>query len=208
MKTVLSLRSVHQRGRGHCRGAALADILVEGERTGRLIEDLLIMARADSGAAQLVMEPLDLSEPLLKACEQGAALAESKGHRFTWNVPQSPATMVLGDRDAIRRLFFILIDNAVKYTPPGGHIEVQVEAIRRDARVVVRDSGIGIAPEDLEHIFERFYRADKARQRDSGGTGLGLSIGQWIASMHHADVRVESELGRGAAFSVTFPALA
>jgi heavy metal sensor kinase len=195
-----------QQRNGETYRAALRDILSEAERTSKLIEDLLTMARADSGASRLAMEPVDLSEPLLEACSQPAALAESKGVHFEPNVPGSTATMVaVGDRDALRRLFLILLDNAVKYTLPGGSVRIELAQSDDETRVTVRDTGIGIAPEDLEHIFERFYRADKARQRDSGGAGLGLSIARWIADAHHAGIQVESALNCGSAFHVIFP---
>jgi signal transduction histidine kinase len=184
--------------------AALHDILFEGERTSKLIEDLLTMARADSEASQLAMEPVDLSEPLLQACVHGVSLAESKEIHFDWNVPED-AAIVVGDQDALRRLFLILIDNAVKYTPPGGSARVELDVNDRETHVAVRDTGIGIALEDLDHAFERFYRADKARQRDLGGAGLGLSIARWIADAHNAGIWVESALNRGSAFHATFP---
>ncbi|MGO9012881.1 MAG: sensor histidine kinase [Bryobacteraceae bacterium] len=193
-----------QQRNGESYRAALRDILVEGERTSKLIEDLLMLARADSGASRLAMGPVDLREPLLEACVQPMARAQSKGVRLDPSVPETAAAVV-GDRDALRRLFLILLDNAVKYTPPGGSVRIELAQSEREVRVTVRDTGIGIASEDLEHIFERFYRADKARQRDSGGAGLGLSIARWIADAHHAGIQVESALNRGSAFHVIFP---
>ena len=106
---------------------------------------------------------------------------------------------------ALHRLFLILIDNAVKYTPPGGTVIVQLSWSPENAVVLIEDSGIGISTEDLPHIFERFYRADKARTRDIGGTGLGLSIAKWIADAHQAILNVESAPDQGSTFRVTFP---
>jgi heavy metal sensor kinase len=181
--------------------AALTDILVEGERTTKLVEDLLTIARADSGAEQLSMTAVDLSEPLLDACSQGTLLAGRKNVNFFQVVPGCQA-LVHGDRDALRRLFLILMDNAVKYTPAGGTIRVALSVSGGAACVSVRDTGIGISHADMEHIFERFYRADKARQRDSGGVGLGLSIARWIADSHAATIEVESQPGAGSDFLV------
>ena len=113
--------------------------------------------------------------------------------------------MISGNPEALRRLFLILIDNALKYTPPGGEISVEFSREQETAVVQVRDTGIGIAPEDVPHIFERFYRADKARERESGGAGLGLSIARWIADVHHATIEVSSRLEHGTTVVVRFP---
>jgi signal transduction histidine kinase len=99
----------------------------------------------------------------------------------------------------------ILIDNAVKYTPPGGNIGFALRAENKQAEIEIKDTGIGISKADLPHIFERFYRAEKARSRDLGGTGLGLSIGQWIAQAHGGEISVESSPGGGSVFVVRLP---
>jgi len=189
---------------GEAYRAALADILAEGVRTTKLIEDLLTLSRADCGAFQLAALPIDLKQPLQEACWQGVTLAAGKNVRLTTNLP-SAAVSVMGDPSALRRMFLILIDNAIKYTPVEGHVAVKLAAANGEAVFTVCDSGIGIAPEEVEHIFERFYRADKARQRDSGGAGLGLSIARWIAESHRARIEVESTLNVGSEFSVRFP---
>src|SRR5262249_53044232 len=116
----------------------------------------------------------------------------------------APATVV-GDAARLRRLFRSLLANAVKYTDAGGTIGIR-SALGADAvRVSIRDSGIGIPPESLPHVFERFYRADPARSRDTGGSGLGLSLAQWIAEAHGGSIAVESAVGRGSTFTVTLP---
>jgi len=183
---------------------ALTDILVESERTTHLIEDLMTLARADAGSPPLSMFPETLDEPLEHACNYGRKLAANKHIRFRATVPRGTPT-VLGASSALQRLFLILIDNAVKYTQARGSVEVELAATDSAVTVTVRDSGIGIAADDLEHIFERFYRADKARQRDSGGAGLGLSIARWIADFHGAIIAVESTPGLGSRFRVSFP---
>jgi len=112
---------------------------------------------------------------------------------------------VLGDRAAVRRLVIIFIDNAIKYSSPGSDILISVDADQAFATVEVKDEGIGIADQDLPHILERFYRADKARSREMGGVGLGLSIAKWIADAHRARIEVESHLGKGSSFRAVFP---
>jgi heavy metal sensor kinase len=183
---------------------ALAQVHSELEKTSSLVEKLMLLARADYGAETLQLAPTNLGEIVRDACDQGATLAESKKINFHRNIPQEPV-WIEADPHALGRLFLILIDNAVKYTPPGGRVEVVVRSEGRSALGVVRDTGIGIAEEDLPHVFERFYRADKARSRESGGVGLGLSIGRWIAEAHAGTIEVQSSLGHGSVFQVRVP---
>jgi heavy metal sensor kinase len=191
---------------GEAYRGALTDIMAEGERTTKLIEDLLTLSRADCGAFQLAAQPIDLKQPLQEAWWQSITLAAGKNVRLTTNLPPGPVSVV-GDANALRRMFLILIDNAIKYTPVEGSVAVKLAATEAETIFTVQDSGIGIAAEELEHIFERFYRADKARQRDSGGAGLGLSIARWIAEAHRAKIHVESTLNLGSVFSVRFSRL-
>lgn len=186
---------------------ALDSILTESERTSRLIEDLLLLARADAGADGMAQEPTSFAECLRDACAEVRVLAEHKGVRLDFKEPRE--CTVTGDRQAIRRLFLILLDNAIKYTPPGGKVAVNLcieEAAGKQAAVVeVRDTGGGITPEDLPHVFERFYRASKDRSRDTGGAGLGLSIARWIAEKHGGEIRAESTPEMGSIFRVRLP---
>ena len=129
----------------------------------KLIDDLLTLARADAGSSELTLSQIDLCKPLREACREASVLAERKNIRFREDVPQVEAS-ALGDADALRRLFLILLDNAVKYTSSEGSVEVGLAVRQTGSEVLIRDSGVGIAAEDLDHIFERFYRADKARQ--------------------------------------------
>jgi heavy metal sensor kinase len=181
--------------------AALDRILAESERTSRLIDDLLWLARADSDADSNVMEPMDLAESLRRACDDREALARASGLRFTCAIPSTCAAV--GDPEALRRLFLILLDNAVKYTPAGGDISLTMTAHGPVAAIEIRDTGVGIASTALPHIFERFYRVAADRSRDTGGAGLGLSIAQEIATAHRGTIAVESQLGRGSVFRVT-----
>jgi heavy metal sensor kinase len=183
---------------------ALRDILTEAERTSVLIEDLMTLARADSGAEALQLSDIDLGKSVKEACAQGSTLAGPRKIAFDWEIPEEQMH-VKGDPDALRRLFLILIDNALKYTPPGGRVSVSLSRANGSGVGEVRDTGIGIAAEDLPNIFERFYRADKARTRDMGGAGLGLSIARWIVDAHHAGIQVESTAGQGSVFRVRIP---
>jgi signal transduction histidine kinase len=115
--------------------------------------------------------------------------------------------VVEGDSHALNRLFLILIDNAVKYTPSRGSINVSLDKTDSLAVAEFRDTGIGIAAEDQPHIFDRFYRADKARSREFGGVGLGLSIARWVAEAHGGSIAVESSPGGGSVFRVRLPLL-
>ena len=115
---------------------------------------------------------------------------------------------VVGDEDRLKQLLLILLDNALKYSPPDGRVTLGLRRDDAQAEVLVRDTGIGIAASDLPHVFERFYRADPARNRDSGGTGLGLPIARWIARQHGGDVIIESEPGHGTTATIRLPILA
>lgn len=183
---------------------ALGLILHEAEKTSQLIEQLLMLARADSGPASIVRSRVNLIDAFQRACREACILAEAKQLKFSHTAPDSPI-WVLGESRSIERLFLILLDNAVKYTPSGGNIEATLKSQDGLAIAEVRDSGIGIAAEDIPHIFERFYRADRARSRETGGSGLGLAIGHWIAEAHGADIRVDSQPGGGSSFSVRMP---
>ena len=183
---------------------ALTQIHTDLEKTSDLVEKLMLLARADYGAEDLQLSSADLGEIVRDACSQGRTLSENKQISFYERMPDFPV-WVKADAHALRRLFLILIDNAVKYTPTGGQIDVLVATDNGSALAAVRDTGIGIAPEDLPNVFERFYRADKARSRESGGVGLGLSIGRWIVETHGGTIEVQSSPGHGSVFQVRLP---
>jgi len=175
------------------------------ERTSDLVERLMLLARADSGDQILQRDPVQLDLILGSVCEQGATLAAAKGVRFK-AVLAAPSVQVEGDADFLERLFLILIDNAVKFTPHEGEIALSSQSTTDSVIVAVRDTGIGISEADLPSLFERFYRVDKARARASGGAGLGLAIGRWIARAHGGEIEVESTPGIGTLFRVRLPA--
>jgi heavy metal sensor kinase len=176
----------------------------ELERTSALIENLMTLARADSGSELLKVAPTNLNEILLEISEPARLLAEGKSIQYDQRLPET-ALYVKGNAPSLRRLFLILIDNAVKYTSREGRISLVLDTTDGDAVTAIRDTGAGIAPADLPHIFERFYRADESRSRESGGTGLGLSIAKWIAEAHQGKISVISKVGEGSVFRVQIP---
>jgi two-component system, OmpR family, sensor histidine kinase CiaH len=182
----------------------LQHILLEAERTSALIEELLSLARADSGPEVLRIAPMSLSTILREVSEPWRELMATRNLTFTLTVAEQD-TMVLGDRTALYRLLNILLDNAVKYTPAPGAVEISLEASVASLVIRVSDTGIGIALEDQPKIFERFYRVDKARSRDLGGAGIGLAIAQWIVQQHRGSITVQSALGKGSTFLVELP---
>jgi heavy metal sensor kinase len=176
----------------------------ELERTSALIENLMILARADSGTESLQLAPTSLNELLLEISETARLLAEGKSIQYHQQLPETPVC-VSGNAPSLRRLFLILIDNAVKYTRHNGRISVVLDTRGGAAVTEIHDTGVGISPSDLPHIFERFYRADESRSRESGGTGLGLSIAKWIAEAHRGKIVVVSKAGEGSVFRVQIP---
>lgn len=184
---------------------ALEEALHETARMADLVESLLTLARADEGRFDLMREPVEL-EPLARdVFETALILGEDAG--LTVTMPRVENCAVNGDRIRLRQLFLNLITNAIKYTPRGGEVELQLVALESEAQFSVRDTGIGIAAVDLPNIFDRFYRADRVRSRQTerGGFGLGLSISQWIAQAHGGMLTVQSRLHRGSTFTVTLP---
>ena len=183
---------------------ALVEILEESERTSQVVDSLMLLARADSGKELLEVLPADACTVVRGAIEQGEKLARGKGVAFGGSVP-SGSISINADPDALRRAVLILIDNAVKYTPKGGTVEVALAEEGGFAVVSVEDTGIGIAKEDIANVFGRFWRADKARSREHAGAGLGLSIAKWIAETHRGSIDVESTPGRGSIFRLRVP---
>ena len=187
--------------------AALEEAMDEINRMTELVDALLTLARADEGLVRLHQEPVDLRALILETEETGELLAEPAGIAVSADAPVDPVIVPV-DGSRIRQLVMNLLTNAVKYTPAGGRVRLWLE--REDGRVRfgVSDTGIGIAPGDLPHIFDRFWRADSARTRtgERPGVGLGLAICKWIAEAHGGTIEVQSRPGRGTTFSVTLPA--
>lgn len=183
---------------------ALDEILEEAERTSQVVDSLMLLARADSGKERVEFSAADMCAIVCGAAEQGEKLVRIRGLQFSFHVPNDPI-WVQADADELRRALLILIDNAAKYTPPSGSVTLAFEARGGFAIASVTDTGIGIAEEDVTHIFDRFWRADKARSREHGGAGLGLSIAKWIVEMHRGSIGVESELEKGSTFWIRVP---
>lgn len=183
---------------------ALRHILLEAERTTSLIEELLSLARSDSGRENLHLTTLDLCSAVKETATEWRQLVESRNLQFTQAIADCELP-VMADRMALQRLLAILLDNAVKYTPPPGVVELRLEARNGNAVICVRDTGIGIAEQDQSRIFERFYRVDKARSRALGGAGIGLAIADWIVQQHRGSIAVQSSIGNGSSFVVELP---
>jgi PAS domain S-box-containing protein len=180
----------------------LDDLHQETLRLSRLVEDMLELARGDSGL-KMRKYLVNVADLLLAAWHT----VQKFNMTHTFELENMPSVYVLGDTDRLKQLALILLENAVKYTPEGGTISMGLSQTSEYATFYVRDSGIGIAREDVAHVFERFYRADKARTRaaDPGGTGLGLSIADWIVTGHRGEIWLESELGQGTTVWVKLP---
>jgi heavy metal sensor kinase len=182
----------------------LGSILEECDRLTRLTDQLLTLAREDAGAATRANKPVDLTSLAAETAEAMRPLADANGLSLTFIGPA--AEWVAGDESRLRQVFYNLLDNAIKYTPTGGAVEVRVESRDGAAVATVRDTGEGIAPEHLPRAFDRFYRVDKARSRELGGTGLGLSIARGIVAAHGGTIELDSTPGRGTACVVRLPA--
>jgi heavy metal sensor kinase len=176
--------------------AALQEVVTESDRMTQLVEDLLFLARCDAGTSDMPHTPVDLTRIVQDVCATVAPLADSKQIRLRTSLDPTPA---IGNAAALRRLTLVLVDNAIKYTPEGGEVEVTLDS----RRLTIRDSGIGIPPDSLPHIFERFYQADPSRS--NSGYGLGLAQAQSIALRHGATIHVSSKPGSGSTFEVVFP---
>jgi signal transduction histidine kinase len=212
LKTPLTvLRSGIERAITHPRVApevlgVLDETLAEVNRMAEMVDSLLMLARADEGRAPLHLEPHDLRELLGEVAETAGILGEQAGVVVAVDIPRKPVTLA-ADHARMRQLLMNLLTNAIKYTPAGGTVDIDSSVRDTEVTITVRDSGIGIAPGDLPHIFDRFWRADPARSRtgDRPGVGLGLAISKWIAEAHGGAITVESRPGRGTKFVVRLP---
>ena len=199
-ESTLALQRV--RTPGEYRGS-LETIAEEAESMSRIISQMLALARADSGTDQLVFEELELHGLLREVVDDMQAL--SLGKNLQWKTRLNGSLTVMGDRGLLKQLFLNLLENSVRYTPQGGEVSITSEVNGHEALLSVSDSGIGISDEHLPHIFERFYRVDKARSRSEGGSGLGLAICQQITELHQGQIGVRSAEGKGTTFTMTIP---
>jgi two-component system, OmpR family, sensor kinase len=182
---------------------SLTSIDQEAGRLTRLVGGLLLLAQAESGKLALNMKRVELDLLLTEVFQEMTILAGNKVHIRLNEIDQA---YVNGDRDRLKQVLINLVANAVQYTPPGGDVFLSLEKIGGQARIICRDTGPGIPVEDLPHIFERFYRAEKSRtRRETTGFGLGLSIANWIVERHGGRIEVNSQEGKGTAFAIWLP---
>lgn len=182
---------------------AIGSVLEEVERLKHLVEGLMAISRLDTGDAKRELVHLDLMELVATTTEQMRLVAEDAGINLEYGDLRS--VPVIGDRGRLQQVVVNLLDNAIKYTPRGGTVRLHTLRSGREGVLEIRDTGIGIPSEAIGHIFERFYRVDDARSRDSGGVGLGLAIVKAICSAHGALLEVTSTVGVGSRFTIRFP---
>ena len=189
---------------GSTDAESLDAITSESERMTRMVSNLLLLSQADAGALPMHLHPLDLAPLIANVARSGNIMAD--GHLAITASALGDLT-VQGDADRLKQVLLNLVDNAVKHTPEGGR--VTIEARNTDGVTVcvsVCDTGVGIPPEDLPHVFERFYRVDKSRSRMQGGAGLGLAIVKSIVEAHSGHIEAQSTVGQGTCFVFTLPA--
>jgi signal transduction histidine kinase len=182
----------------------LHKILRAAKRCTDLSNHLLWLARSDAGINRVELVSTDAVAVLSDVTSEAAMLAADKGLTIASDLPDTPVYVAL-DEASFRRMMLILLDNAVKYTLPGGSITVRMTQGENHIEIAVADSGIGIPADQLPFIFDRFWRADQVRSREGGGTGLGLAIASEIAHSHAAELKVESAVGHGSTFTVRLP---
>ena len=181
----------------------MQDMNHEIDRLTGIVTDLLTLTRVDGDKNGMKQEPVNMSALTEEVLRMLSPAAEKRGQHLESNI--EPGLQMMGDKARLNQILYNLTDNAIKYSPDGGRIAVSLRAEPEGLVWRVRDNGVGIPPEDQEHIFERFYRVDKARSRETGGTGLGLSIVKQLVSMHGGTITVHSEPNRGSEFKVVFP---
>lgn len=179
---------------------SLWDLEREVSRLTRLVNDLLLLAQSEVGM-QIRQEPVELDTLVLEVFREMRPLAE----HIKLQIGSEDQATVIGDRDRLKQALLNLTYNAVQHTPDGGTVTLNLIRVGREAAMSVVDTGEGITPDALPHIFERFYRADRARVRKGGGAGIGLAIVKWIAEAHHGTIEVRSTLGEGSTFTLWLP---
>jgi signal transduction histidine kinase len=180
-------------------------ILNESDRMANIVRDLLELSRFDAGSMELKSEKFSIERSIRDVCTAIALDARKRGLDMNIEMEEGLPT-VRGDRARIEQVFMNILTNAVKYTPPGGRVDITGGGSGDSVRIRISDTGIGIPPEDMPHVFDRFYRVDKARSRESGGTGLGLSIAREIIGRHGGRIDIDSSPGEGTSVTITLPA--
>jgi two-component system OmpR family sensor kinase len=177
--------------------------LEEVTRLSKVVQSLLEISRAETGQVKIDFLPLNLSDTIRDIAEDMQILAEEKGIKLESIIEDN--IIIMADYVRIHQTLINVIDNSIKYNRPNGSVLVRMQADTNYAVIRVSDTGVGIPEDSLEHIFDRFFRVDKARSRDVDGTGLGLAIVKWIVESHHGSIDVESQLGKGTMFTIKFP---
>ena len=185
------------------RGEFLGDIDKEIDRLSSVVGDLLTLVHIDSHKLKLRREMMVFADTVRESVARLKPLAQTRDQEIKMQIADS--CEMFADPGKLAQVCYNIIENAIKYTPNGGTVTVSLHKSGRDAVLDISDTGVGIPPEDLPHIFDRFYRVDKARSRDTGGTGLGLSIVKQIVRLHAGSVNVQSEVGKGTTFTVQLP---
>lgn len=179
-------------------------IITETDRMTHIVQDLLTLSRLDSGKAELVLSRFPFGEAIESVTRANALNAKRRGHELRYDPPES-LPLIVGDRSRLEQVMTNILGNAIKYTPNGGHIRITAGSTDETVWMEVIDDGIGIPEKDRSHIFDRFYRVDKARSRESGGTGLGLSIALEIVQRHHGRLELMPHEGPGTTIRLTLP---
>jgi len=179
-------------------------IITEADRMTHIVQDLLTLSRLDSGKAELVLSRFPFGEAIESVTRANALNAKQRGHQLVYDPPES-LPLIVGDRSRLEQVMMNILGNAIKYTPDGGHIRITAGSTEDTVWMDVCDDGIGIPEKDRERIFDRFYRVDKARSRESGGTGLGLSIAREIVQRHHGTITLAPHQGPGTTVRLTLP---
>jgi heavy metal sensor kinase len=182
---------------------SLETVSQEVENMAKIIDQLLMLARSDAGKSQLIFEEINLAEVLQDLTSDINVLCQDKG--LSLEINTGAQVSIQGDKVNLRRLFLNVLDNAIRYTPHGGIISISLSQEAQTAFVTITDTGVGISKEHIPHIFDRFYRVDKARSRAEGGSGLGLAICRQIVEAHGGGISVASQAGQGSTFSIRLP---
>jgi signal transduction histidine kinase len=185
---------------------AIGNALLEVRPLTRISQNLLFLTRGESGRVTLSFANLDLGRFAAETVREVTPLAEDRELVLTVSVPEHPI-YVFADSGRLQQVLHNLLENALRYTEAGGRVEVRVESAPGEARLIVKDTGVGIPAEDAPYVFERFFRSKVSRRVNPSGSGLGLSIVRWIVAAHKGRVTVESEVGKGSTFTVGLPVL-
>jgi two-component system sensor histidine kinase CiaH len=207
LRSATDLLNQHREQPLEGNGELFDDVRAEIARMERLAQDLLTLARSDAGGVELMTAPIEMADVASEVVRRTTPLAANEGVQLGLH-STAPSAAVEADPDRLQQVLLILIDNAIKHTPRGGKVDVNVRRHGQYAEIEVADTGTGIAPEHMPRIFDRFYRADKARARERGGTGLGLAIAKMLVDAHGGQLQLASTLGVGTQVTVTLPLLA